>query len=140
MIINGTYDLLNSSVFEDVLQMNFSLSIDNKLTSQKNFDEAMEYWIENYFYRLNIYFKQGTVEKHQQAVAFSLVDFWWGVGSIGGLWFGASLLSVIELFYLMFILIFDVCKICKAKSKTQSVKAVRPRKELNANTRTISDG
>ena len=128
MIINGPYDLLNSS---DLIHVNFSLSIDNKLTRQKDFDEAMEYWIENYFYRLNIYFKQGTVEKHQQAVAFSLVDFWSGVGGIGGLWFGASLLSVIELFYLMFILIFDVRKICTTENKIRYIKAVEPHQALN---------
>ena len=123
VIASGTHDLSNASIFQEFLQMETPVTIDNRLTKQNNFDEAMEYWVQNYFYRLNIYFKQGSVEKHQQVVAFSFIDLCSAFGGIAGLWFGASLLSVIEIWYLAFVSITVACKYCKAKREKHNVTA-----------------
>ena len=96
MVTNKTINLLNSSVLEEIKKSNITSCVDKKLTEQRSFEEALKYWVKTYFYRLNVYFRKGVVEKHQQVVAFGLLDLWTSVGGSGGLWFGASLLSVVE--------------------------------------------
>ena len=80
-------------------------AIDKSFTKMSNFDEALETWVANSFYRLNIYFKEGTMERHQQVVAFSFTDLGSAVGGIAGLKVGASILSFIEIGHLLLIYI-----------------------------------
>ncbi len=95
-VFNGSFDLDNTSVVEKMLRTPFTISVEPSVLNQDNFQEAVTYWVEGSFSRVNVYFKKGIVEKHEQVVAFGVVDFWSSVGGIAGLWIGASLLSIVE--------------------------------------------
>ena len=122
MVTNKTINLLNSSVLEEIKKSNITSCVDKKLTERGSFEEALEYWVKTYFYRLNVYFRKGVVEKHQQVVAFGLLDLWTSVGGSGGLWFGASLLSVVETGYLLSKLILYLSDTCRYRFQNSKVK------------------
>ena len=62
------------------------------------------------------------MEKHQQVVAFGLLDLWTSVGGSGGLWFGASLLSVVETGYLLSQLVFYLSDTRRYRFQNRKVK------------------
>ncbi len=88
---------LSKAETANLFDKEFAPSLDASFTKFKSPEEAVEYWVETSFYRLNVYFKERAVERHQQVVSFTMVDFWSAVGGIGGLWIGASLVSLIEM-------------------------------------------
>ncbi len=96
-LLGGALNLSDPRVQPALLATNFTSTLGKDHIHDKDtLDEAIEHWVQNSFYRLNIYFNKGTVQQHQQVVATSLVDFWSGAGGVAGLWIGASLLSVFE--------------------------------------------
>ena len=63
----------------------------------KTVDELNTKWVKESFYRLNIYFRQSTVEQHSQIPSFTFADLWSGIGGILGLWVGISVITIIEM-------------------------------------------
>ena len=100
--------------------MNITLPLDVALTKPDTLEDALVNWVDNSFYRLNVYFQRGTVEKHKQVPATGMVDLLSSMGGVLGLWIGSSVLSVIELGYL----IVDICLILQ-KSCGKNVKRVK---------------
>ncbi len=93
----GKFDLTNPSVFEHFVEnVTFVPDMNPNLLNLTSLHDAISAWITSDFYKLKIYYKTASVEKHHQVAAFGLVDLWSAVGGILGLWFGASLLTLIE--------------------------------------------
>ncbi len=80
-------------------------------------------WIKRYFYRLNIYFSEPTIESHKQVISFSFTDLMSSVGGVLGLWVGVSMVTVIEM------LVF-VAKICKPVARVESSGAKGENKQV----------
>ncbi len=74
----------------------------------KTVEELNNKWVKESFYRLNIYFRQSTVEQHSQVPSFTFADLWSGVGGILGLWMGISVMSFIEIWTFIFKPIFGL--------------------------------
>ena len=119
-IRNENYRLLNQSVYDRFKSMKITPSLDGALTKANTLEDALVTWVDNSFYRLNIYFQLGTVEKHKQVPATSMVDLYSSMGGVLGLWVGSSVLSVIELVYL----IVDICLLLQ-KSCGKNVKRAK---------------
>ena len=66
-----------------------------------NFGDSEEEWVNQYFYRLNIYFSVPTIEMHQQVASFGVTDLLSSVGGLMGLWSGFSIISFIEILWLL---------------------------------------
>ena len=101
--------------------MKITLPLDGALMKADTLEDALVNSVDNSFYRLNVYFQRGTVEKHKQVPANGMVDLFSSMGGVLGLWVGSSVLSVIELGYL----IVDVCHIlqksCRKSAKQTTV-------------------
>ena len=70
-------------------------------------------WIKKYFYRLNIYFSKPTIEMHTQVISFSLTDLLSSIGGVMSLWSGFSLITLIEIVWIL-------ARLVNLKSKTDS--------------------
>jgi hypothetical protein len=75
--------------------------ISDFLFESKSLSELKRRWVKESFYRLNIYFGESFVSVHRQVATFSFEDFLSGIGGILGLWAGASMLTIIEFFFLL---------------------------------------
>ncbi len=71
-------------------------SIKQDLLNLSSIREAEIKWVQDSFYRLNIYFKDPVVEVHKQVLNYSVADLAAGMGGILGLWGGVSVITVIE--------------------------------------------
>ncbi len=78
-------------------------------------EETESKWIKKYFYRLNVYFSEPTIESHKQVISLSFTDLMSSVGGVLGLWVGISAVSVIEM-------IVVVVKLCKQKATVEPIK------------------
>ncbi len=91
-------------------------------TEQKDNDldhaKLQELWVKNSFYRLNVYFRQSSVEQHTQVPSFSMPDLFSGVGGILGLWLGISVMTIIEMFSF---LMYFTANVFKLKSSSRKV-------------------
>ncbi len=67
-------------------------------------------WVQDSFFRLNVCFKESTIEQHIQVASFSLADLWSSVGGILGLWLGISVMTIIEVFSFIFNSFFNCFK------------------------------
>ncbi len=67
-------------------------------------------WVWDSFYRLNVYFRESTVEQHIQVASFSFADLWSGIGGILGLWLGISVMTIIEIISFFANLMTIFCK------------------------------
>ncbi len=65
------------------------------------FDETEKKWIRKYFYRLNVYFTEPTIEMHKQVISFSFTDLLSSVGGVLGLWIGISVVTIVEMVVLI---------------------------------------
>ncbi len=74
-------------------------------------------WIKKFFYRLNVYFSEPTIESHKQVISLSLTDLLSSVGGVLGLWVGISAITVVEMLVL-------VGKLCKPRAST-SVQPIK---------------
>ena len=72
--------------------------IPDSLLQSNSLSELQSKWIGEYFYRLNVYFCEPDVTVHRQVPSFSFGDFWSGVGGVLGIWAGASVLTLLEVF------------------------------------------
>ncbi len=88
------------------LAKDFRASLENKTvmpsikTSHLNLStvkEAEIRWVKETFYRLNVHFKDPTVEVHKQVLNYSPADLWSGVGGACGLWIGCSIITMVEI-------------------------------------------
>ncbi len=73
-------------------------SINPQHLNLSSVEEAEIKWVQDSFYRVNIYFKEPVVQVHRQLLDYGLADFWSALGGILGLWAGISIITVIELF------------------------------------------
>ena len=86
---------------------------------EQNYQEMLnKMWVKNSFYRLNVYFRESSVEQHSQVASFSLADLWSGVGGIFGLWLGISVMTIIEMFSF---LIHFIVKFFKSESSVNKI-------------------
>ncbi len=122
---NGSFDKLYKN--EDLFTLNDALQITYKLfgtpniteitnefvTKSKNkriipivnpqhlnlesVEKAEVKWVQDSFYRLNVFFKAPVVEVHKQVLNYGPADLGSSLGGILGLWAGVSLITVIEL-------------------------------------------
>ncbi len=76
----------------------YEMDVPKTYYSIKNLADLNAKWVKDSFYRLNVYFRQSTVEQHTQVASFSFADMWSGVGGILGLWAGVSVMTLIEVF------------------------------------------
>ena len=85
---------------EDSVLMNLSWSphVPKSLLKSDTLEDLHQKWIKESFYRLNIYFSEPFVTCHNQIPSFSFEDFCSGIGGVLGLWAGASVLTILELF------------------------------------------
>ena len=58
-------------------------------------------WIQNSFYRLNVYFRERIVEVHTQVLNYPFEDLCSSIGGCLGLWVGCSVISIIEILQLL---------------------------------------
>ena len=93
-------------------------------------NELILKWIQDSFYRLNVYFKKSTVEQHIQVASFSLADLWSGVGGILGLWLGISVMTIIEVMSFIF---HSITKCFKKKTNTKAVGTLQVKDEKTVN-------
>ncbi len=47
-------------------------------------EETEKKWIKKYFYRLNVYFSEPTIQTHKQVISFSFTDLLSTVGGVLG--------------------------------------------------------
>ena len=65
--------------------------------NMKTIDELNAKWVKDSFYRVNIYFRQSSVEQNSQVPNFSFADLCSSIGGILGLWMGVSVMTIIEI-------------------------------------------
>ncbi len=87
------------------------------------FEETEKKWIQKYFYRLNVYFTEPTIEMHKQVISFSFTDLLSSVGGVLGLWIGISVVTVVEMVVLVWKL-FQPIAGSKSISHVSSTKIV----------------
>ena len=81
-----------------VSNMSLSPHVPESLLKSDTLGELHQRWVKESFYRLNIYFSEPFVICHKQVPSFGFEDFFSGVGGVLGLWAGASVLTLLELF------------------------------------------
>ena len=98
-LMNINEAMLHEAMLNDAdLSNSFRLKIPNSLMKTKSLSDLQCKWIDGYFYRVNIYFSDLYVTVHKQVPSFSFGDFWSGVGGVLGIWAGASVLTILEVF------------------------------------------
>ena len=70
-------------------------------------------WVDNHFYRVNVYFRDTTVTVYSQDPSMTEIDFWASAGGVLGLWVGISIFTAAE----VLCLIVDIFRICCSKNK-----------------------
>ena len=76
--------------------INISLKFDPNDVAQSENE-----WIKKYFYRLNVYFSAPTIEVHRQVISMSVTDLLSSVGGVTGLWTGCSLITFVEILWIL---------------------------------------
>ena len=87
---------LDDPVFNKSDNATFCLDLPHYVTKAEALEEAEKKWIENSFYRLNVYFSKIDVEKHIQIPLYTINDLGSNLGGAIGLWIGVSVLTIIE--------------------------------------------
>lgn len=121
---NESCNLLKKTAFDELKKTKIVPTLAVTLVKANNLEDALVRWVGNTFYRLNVYFKQGTVEKHTQFPTYSTVDLWSSIGGILGLWIGCSVLSIMELGYLVMDICWAMHKFCGNRNKKSKVAMV----------------
>ncbi len=98
---------------DNIINATLRPSIDPLLMEYSSIDGAIAAWIEGHFYRLNVYFRESTVEHYTQVASVSFTDLFSGVGGALGLWIGFSAITCIEIFmFLANLYRMLIAKIC----------------------------
>ena len=98
---------ITNITMDDVFNnMSLPLFIPESLLDCKSIEELQKKWVQESFYRLNVYFSEPFVTVHEQVASYCLEDFWSGIGGTIGLWTGASALTLLEVFAFITRLIF----------------------------------
>ncbi len=110
MIFKNKY----SSVVINQLESNqpLALEISPLFMNLSNVKQAQEHWVNKGFYRLNIYWKEASVEVHRQVLSYNSADLGSGLGGILGLWAGISLISCVEFIVFIGTICKVVCQYC----------------------------
>ncbi len=93
---DAVYKAINGVLVDYYSNATFKITMDPTLKSS-TIEEAEHKWISEYFYRLNVYFAEPTVEIHKQVVSLSTTDLLSNVGGVLGLWIGISFVTIIEM-------------------------------------------
>ena len=108
--VDLAFKLYDSNIDANKRSTDFSKILENKTfmpsiklshVSLQTIAEAEERWVTETFYRLNVYFKDPTVEVHRQVLNYSPADLWSGVGGCVGLWIGCSIITMVEILEFM---------------------------------------
>ena len=75
----------------------YVMDVPNSYYIIKTVDELNAKWMRDSFYRVNIYFRQSTVEQHSQVASFTFADLCSNIGGTLGLWLGCSVMTIIEI-------------------------------------------
>ncbi len=75
----------------------YEIDVPMSYYNMKTIEELNAKWVQESFYRVNIYFRQSAVEQHSQKASFTFPDLWSNVGGILGLWLGCSIMTIIEI-------------------------------------------
>ncbi len=107
-VADGMYKFVNALQWDNIepvlKQLNetiFTPTIRQEYLHLNSVDEAQEKWVQDSFYRVNIYFKQPIVEVHKQILNSNMADLWSAVGGILGLWLGLSVVGAVEILQLI---------------------------------------
>ena len=71
--------------------------IPDSLRMSNSVAELQSKWVQESFYRLNVYFSEPHVPTFRQVASLSFGDFLSGVGGVLGIWAGASVLTLLEI-------------------------------------------
>ncbi len=85
-------------------------------------------WVKGSFYRVNIYFRQTSVEQHFQVASFSLADLCSSLGGILGLWLGFSVMTIIEICSFIIKLMYNSC--CKVTNNIHRKQVQGPENHM----------
>ena len=95
--IRSVYDMFQYARPDFLEFFRYEADVPKSYYNIKTLDELKTKWIKDSFYRLNVYFRQSTVEQHEQVPSFSIADLLSGIGGILGLWIGISVMTIIEI-------------------------------------------
>ncbi len=123
MILDNKYDpdIMNQLSSNKPL----ALTTDPILMNLSSLEKAQETWVNKGFYRLNVYWRESSVEVHRQVLSYNSADLGSGLGGILGLWAGVSLISCVE----FIVFIGAICKVVCQNFSTalnQRLKTDRP--------------
>ena len=90
-------DLNETTDWADWEKVTLSPHIPDSLRKSNSVVELQRNWVQESFYRLNVYFSEPYVTMHSQVAVFSFGDFLSGVGGVMGIWAGASILTLLEI-------------------------------------------
>ena len=105
--LNGT--VLTPAIKQDYLKLG-------------SLEEAKRKWVQDTFYRVNIYFKQPVVEVHKQILNSDMADLWSAIGGIVGLWLGLTVVGAVEILELAVKLLQLLISKMFAKRQAMDVK------------------
>ena len=88
--LDGDTDILDN--------VSVSLYVPESLLEAQSVVELQRNWVQDSFYRLNVYFSEPFIISHRHVPSFSFDDFCSGVGGVLGLWAGASVLTILQIF------------------------------------------
>ena len=71
--------------------------IPDSLRKSNSVAELQRKWVQESFYRLNVFFSEPYVTTYRQVASLSFGDFLSGVGGVLGIWAGASVLTLLEI-------------------------------------------
>ncbi len=95
----------------------FTPSIKPDYLKLGSLEEARRKWVQETFYRVNIYFKQPVVEVHKQILNSDMADLWSAIGGIVGLWLGLTVVGAVEILELAAKLLQLLISRCFTKDK-----------------------
>ena len=99
--------------------------IPDSLLQSNSLSDLQSRWIGESFYRLNVYFGEPFVTVHKQVPSFSFGDFWSAVGGVLGIWAGASVLTLLEVFsFLGSLFSKSPINICKYQNRNSKVTEI----------------
>ncbi len=130
-VVDKVYDgdNINATKLQDIPKMLENKTILPTLnTDHKNLpslQDAEIKWVQNSFYRLNVYFKDPVVEVHTQVLDSSFADLCSGIGGSLGLWVGCSVISIIEVLTLLGGITKIGCKSLHRKLLQRSIKLMK---------------
>ena len=97
------------------------------LLQPKDLYDLQKKWMEESFYRLNIFFSEPFVTVQKQVPSFKFQDYWSGIGGVLGIWAGASVLTMLELCSFLGRLVITKWFMVKEKRRSRKVNVLEAR-------------